>query len=56
MWAMLEMEGSGMTLTLVIIVAFFDRENIYAVMQTLHDIGVIQKAARVWFKHNQYTE
>ena len=35
MWAKLNMEGSGMILTLVDIVAFFDRENIYDVMQTL---------------------
>ena len=45
-----------MTLTPVIKVSFFDWENIYAVMPTLHDIGVNQKAARVCFKLNQYTE
>ena len=56
LWAMLDMEGSGMVLTLVDIVAFFDRENVYDVMQTLHDIGVNKKAARVWYKLNQGTE
>ena len=45
-----------MILTLVDIVAFFDRENIYDVMQTLIEIGVNQKAARVWFKLNEGTE
>jgi hypothetical protein len=42
---MLEAKGSGMILTLVDIVAFFDRENIHFVMQTLHKIGVNKKAA-----------
>ena len=35
-WAMLEKEGMGMIITLVDIVAFFDREDIGDVMQTLH--------------------
>ena len=56
MWALLEAEGSGMILTLVDIVAFFDRESIYDVMQTLHEVGVSKKAARVWFKLNEGTE
>ena len=37
-WAMLIKENSGMILTLVDIISFFDRENIYDVMQTLDDI------------------
>ena len=45
-----------MILTLVDIIAFFDRENIHDVMQTLNDIGVNKKAARVWFKLNEDTE
>ena len=45
-----------MIITLVDIVAFFDREDICDVMQTLHKIGVNQKAARVWFKLNEKTE
>ena len=53
LWAMMEAEGSGMILTLVNIVAFFDREHIYDVMQTVSEIGVNQKAARVWFKLNE---
>ena len=56
LWALLEKEGAGIILTLVDIVAFFDRENIYDVMQTLHEIGVNKKAARVWFKLNEGTE
>ena len=56
LWAKLEAEGAGMILTLVDIVAFFDRENIYDVMQTLHEIGVSKKAARVWYKLNEGTE
>ena len=38
------------------LVAFFDRENIGDVMETLHRIGVNKKAARVWFKPNDGTE
>jgi hypothetical protein len=49
LWPRLDMEGSGMILTLVDIIAFFDRKNI-------HDIGVNKKAARVWFKLNKDTE
>ena len=52
----LEMMDEGLIITLVDIVAFFDQENIYDVMQTLNDIGVNKKAARVWFKLNQGTE
>ena len=56
LWEMLLMEGSGMILTLVDIVAFFDRENIHDVMQTLHEIGAEKKTARVWYKLNENTE
>ena len=56
LWAMLEKEGSGMILTLVDIISFFDRGNIYDVMHTLHEIGVNKKAAQVWFKLNEGTE
>ena len=56
LWAKLEMEGWGMILTMVDIIAFFDRENIYDVMQTLHEMGVSKKAANVWFKLNENTE
>ena len=38
------------------IVSFFDREDIGDVMQTLHNIGVNKKAARVWFRLNDGTE
>ena len=55
-WAMLEMKQQGIILTLVDIVAFFDREDIFDVMQTLHKIGVNKKAARVWYKMNAGTE
>ena len=53
---MLEEKKQGMIITLVDIVSFFDREDIYDVMQSLHKIGVNQKAARVWFKLNLATE
>ena len=56
LWVKLEAEGDGMILTLVDIVAFFDRENIFDIMQTLHEIGVSKKAARVWYKLNEGTE
>ena len=52
----MEMKGEGMILTLVDIFSFFDRENIFNVMQTLHEIGVSKKAARVWFKLNEGTD
>jgi hypothetical protein len=55
-WLMLESMGQGLIITLVDIMAFFDKENIYDVMQTLSDIGVNKKAARVWFKLNEGTE
>ena len=55
-WQMFEMMGKGLIITLVDIVSFFDKENIYDVMQTLNDIGVNKKAARVWFKLNEGTE
>ena len=53
---MLLREGLGLILTLVDIISFFDRESIYDVMQTLHEIGVNRKAAKVWFKLNEGTE
>ena len=46
-WAMLEADGSVMIYTLVDIVAFFGWGNIHDVMQTLHEIGVNKKVARV---------
>ena len=53
---MLEMMAMGLIITLVDIEAFFDKESIYDVMQTLCDIGVNEKAARVWFRLNEGTE
>ena len=55
-WQMMEMMDMGLIITLVDIEAFFDKENIYDVMQTLSDIGVNKKAARVWFNLNENTE
>ena len=43
-WNILEMSSMGIIITLVDIVAFFDREDIYDVMNTLHNIGVDSKA------------
>ena len=56
LWAMLLEEGLGLILTLVDIISFFDRENNYNVRQTLHEIGVNKKAAKVWFMLNEGTE
>ena len=53
---LLEQNKEGMVLTLVDIIAFFDRENIFDVMDTLNTIGVNKKAARVWFKLIEATE
>ena len=53
---MLEMMDTGLIITVVDIVSFFDKENIYDVMQTLSEIGVNKKAARVWFTLNEGTE
>ena len=55
-WAMLEKEKKGFIITLIDIVSFFDREDIGDVMQTLNNIGVNKKAARVWFRLNEGTE
>ena len=55
-WKMLESQDKGLIITLIDIVAFFDKENIYDVMQTLSDIGVNKKEARVQFKLNEKTE
>ena len=55
-WMMLEMMDMGLIITLVDLIAFFDKESIYDVMQTLSDIGVNKKAARLWFKLNEGTE
>ena len=50
-----EFRGEGLILLLVDIIQFFDKEDIFDVMQVLNDIGVNKKAARVWFKLNQGT-
>ena len=47
---LLEMQDKGLIITIVDIMAFFDKENINDAMQTLSDIGLNKKAARVWFK------
>ena len=54
--SVLEHFGDGMVFTLVDIIAFFDRENIVDVMDTLSEIGVNKKAARLFFKLNEGTE
>ena len=48
-------QGRGLILTLVDIVAFFDREDILDVMDTLEALGVDKKAARLWYKLNENT-
>ena len=54
--AMREEMGTGIIFTLVDIIAFFDKEDIYDCMDALEKIGVNKKAARVWFKLNQNTK
>jgi len=51
-----EDQGEGVILTLVDIIAFFDREDILDVMDTFDTMGVDKKAARLWFKLNERTE
>jgi len=53
---LMEMQGRGIILTLVDIIAFFDREDILDVMDTLDTLGVDRKAARLWYKMNEETE
>ena len=53
---LMRMQGRGIILTLVDIVAFFDREDILDVMDTLDTMGVDKKAARLWYKMNEATE
>ena len=45
----------GVIWFLLDIVKFFDKEDIYDVMQTLNDVQVNAKATRVWFKLNAKT-
>ena len=53
---LLEHTGKGMIFTLVDLISFFDRENIFDVMATLYETGVNNTAARLWYKLNQNTE
>ena len=48
--------GDGFILTLVDIIAFFDREDILDVMETFEKMSVNKKAARLWYKLNDNTE
>ena len=50
-----EEKNEGLIIMLVDIVQFFDKEDMYNVMQTLHDVGVNKKAARVWFSTTSRT-
>ena len=53
---LLESKGQGMILTLVDLVSFFDREDIYDAISTLYETGVNSAAVRLWFKLNQDTQ
>ena len=53
---LLESRGLGMVFTLVDLVSFFDREDIFDVISTLFEVGVNKAAARLWFMLNQNTE
>ena len=51
-----EVKKKGLLFILMDIVKFFDKESIYDVMQTLSDINVNKKTARVWYKLNEDTK
>ena len=53
---LLETRGQGMIFTLIDLVAFFDREDIYDAVSTLYETGVNSTAVRLWLKLNQNTE
>ena len=48
--------GKGTIFTIVDIIAFFDKEDIFDCMDTLEKIGANKKVARMWFKLNQDTK
>ena len=48
--------GEGLILNLVDIISFFDREDIVDVVEAMEDMGVNQKAIRLWYKLNEKTE
>ena len=53
---LLEARGQGMVFTLVDLVAFFDREDLYDAVATLYQTGVNSDAIRLWCKLNQNTQ
>ena len=53
---LMEARGQGMIFTFIDIIAFFDREDIYDVIETLLELGVNSTAARLWLKLNQNTQ
>ena len=48
--------GDGFILTLIDIIAFFDREDILDVIETFEKMSVNKKATRLWYKLNDNTE
>ena len=53
---LMESQGDGFILTLVDIIAFFDREDILEVSETFEKMSVNKKACRLWYKLNDQTE
>ena len=53
--ALITLTGQGFIMSLVDLVAFFDREQILDVMDTLDAAKVSRKAAKCWFKLNEKT-
>ena len=51
----MEERDLGMIFTLIDLVSFFDREDIYDAVSTLYETGVNGSAVRVWMKLNQNT-
>ena len=51
-----EFKDKGMIFTLIALVSFFDREDIYGVVSTLFETGGNSAAVRLWLKLNQNTQ
>ena len=53
---LMEYLGEGFILTLLDIIAFFDREDIMDIMETLETMKINKKACRLWYKLNDSTQ
>ena len=53
--ALKEFEGNGVLLNLVVILSFFDQEDIVDVIEALERMEVKKKVLRIWYKLNEDT-